>query len=46
MAQKSTKPDRIEKELLLLRNLPNTFKLGRRETPLGNVIYVRSPFTD
>lgn len=40
MAQASKKPDRVEKELLLLRNLPSSFKLGKKITPLGTVIYV------
>jgi hypothetical protein len=34
------KPKRIEKELLLLRNLPKEYKLGKRETPLGTLLYV------
>jgi len=36
------KPKRIEKELLLLRNLPKEYKLGKRETPLGTLLYVCS----
>ena len=36
------KPERIEKELLLLRNLPNSYKLGKRVTSLGTIIYVSS----
>ena len=39
------KPDRIEKELLLLRNLPNTFKIGKKNTALGTVVYVNSILT-
>lgn len=35
------KPKRIEKELLLLRNLPKEYKLGKRETPLGTLLYVK-----
>jgi hypothetical protein len=35
------KPKRIEKELLLLRNLPKEYKLGKRETALGTLLYVR-----
>lgn len=35
------KPSRIEKELMLLRNLPHSYKLGRKTTSLGIVIYVR-----
>ena len=38
------KPKRIEKELLLLRNLPKEYKLGKRETPLGTLLYVRHRF--
>lgn len=34
------KPERIEKELLLLRNLPNYYKLGKKVTALGTVIYL------
>lgn len=34
------KPKRIEKELLLLRNLPKEYKLGKRETSLGTLLYV------
>ncbi len=34
------KPKRIDKELLLLRNLPKEYKLGKRETPLGTLLYV------
>ena len=41
MAQQVKKPDRIEKEMLLLRNLPSTFKHGKKQTFLGTVIYVR-----
>ena len=37
------KPKRIEKELLLLRNLPKEYKLGKRETPLGTLLYVILP---
>jgi len=36
-----SKPKRIEKELLLLRNLPKEYKLGKRETALGTLLYVR-----
>lgn len=35
------KPKRIEKELLLLRNLPKEYKLGKRETALGTLLYVK-----
>jgi len=35
------KPKRIDKELLLLRNLPKEYKLGKREIPLGTLLYVR-----
>ena len=34
---------RIDKELLLLRNLPKEYKLGKRETPLGTLLYVPNP---
>jgi hypothetical protein len=34
------KPKRIEKELMLLRNLPKEYKLGKKETPLGILLYV------
>lgn len=34
------KHERIDKELLLLRNLPNQYKLGQKKTALGRVIYV------
>jgi hypothetical protein len=37
------KPKRIEKELLQLRNLPAQYKLGKRETPLGTLLYVTIP---
>lgn len=40
-ANNKHKPKRIEKELLLLRNLPKEYKLGKRETPLGTLLYVR-----
>ena len=36
----SPKHERIEKELLLLRNLPMQYKLGQKKTALGRVIYV------
>jgi hypothetical protein len=39
-ANNKHKPKRIEKELLLLRNLPKEYKLGKRETPLGTLLYV------
>jgi len=35
------KPSRIEKEQMLLRNLPHSYKLGRKTTSLGIVIHVR-----
>ena len=35
-----SKPKRIDKELLLLRNLPKEYKLGKRETSLGTLFYV------
>ena len=34
------KPKKIEKELLLLRNLPKEFKIGRKDTALGTLLYV------
>jgi len=34
------KHERIDKELLLLRNLPNQYKLGQKKTALGRVIYL------
>jgi hypothetical protein len=41
------KHERIEKELLLLRNLPNnSFKLGQKKTNLGRVIYVSESYRD
>ena len=36
----SPKHERIEKELLMLRNLPMQYKLGQKKTALGRVIYV------
>jgi hypothetical protein len=40
------KPKRIEKELLNLRNLPKEYKLGKRETPLGTLLYVFILYSD
>lgn len=37
---KHNKTKRIEKELLQLRNLPKEYKLGKRETDLGTLLYV------
>jgi len=37
---RGTKQKRIEKELLQLRNLPREYKLGKRETGLGTLLYV------
>ena len=34
------KPKRIDKELMLLRNLPKEYKIGKKESPLGIVLYV------
>jgi ubiquitin-protein ligase len=34
------KPKRLDKELLLLRNLPKEFKIGKKETPLGIILFV------
>lgn len=39
-ARGGNKPKRLEKELLQLRNLPREYKLGKRETPLGTLLYV------
>ena len=39
--QISHKPIRIDKEIHLLKNLPKEYKLGKRETPLGTLLYVR-----
>ena len=41
LAFTKSKPKRIEKELLLLRNLPKEYKLGKRETSLGTLLYVK-----
>ena len=38
------KPKRIEKELNQLRNLPKEYKLGKRETDLGTLLYVHFYF--
>jgi hypothetical protein len=38
------KQKRLEKELLQLRNLPREYKLGKRETPLGTLLYVTITF--
>jgi hypothetical protein len=35
-----SKPKRIEKELQLLKNLPKEFKLGKKDTALGTLIFV------
>ena len=35
------KQKRIEKELLMLRSLPPEYKLGKRETELGTLLFVR-----
>ena len=40
-ASLSHKPIRVEKEVHLLKNLPNQYKLGKRETALGTLLYVR-----
>ena len=39
---RGNKQKRIEKELLQLRNLPKEIKLGKRETGLGILLYVRN----
>jgi hypothetical protein len=36
----SHKPIRVEKEIHLLKNLPREYKLGKRETNLGTLLYV------
>lgn len=36
------KTNRVEKELLLLRNLPDAFKHSRSNSALGTLIIVRS----
>ncbi len=41
----SHKPIRIEKEVHLLKNLPKEYKLGKRETALGTLLYVESLFS-
>lgn len=38
----SHKPIRVEKEVHLLKNLPKEYKLGKRETALGTLLYVTS----
>ena len=40
--QLNHKPVRVEKEIQLLKNLPREYKLGKRETPLGTLLYVGS----
>jgi len=40
MASPAKKITRIEKELLLLRNLSKEFKIGKREVALGTLLYV------
>jgi hypothetical protein len=39
-ASRGNKQKRIEKELLALRNLPREFKIGKKETGLGILLYV------
>jgi hypothetical protein len=34
------KPKRIDKELMLLRNLPKEYKIGKKDSPLGIILYV------
>ena len=38
--QNKHKPKRIEKELLQLRNLPKEYKIGKKDTALGTLLYV------
>jgi hypothetical protein len=38
------KPKRIDKELMLLRNLPKEYKIGKKDSPLGTVLYVDIAF--
>jgi hypothetical protein len=40
MAQAAKKITRIEKELLLLRNLSKEYKIGKRDVALGTLLYV------
>ena len=41
MAQvNKNKEKRIDKEIILLRNLPEAYKLGKKETQLGTLIDV------
>ena len=42
---RGNKQKRIEKELLQLRNLPREIKLGKRETGLGILLYVRLSYS-
>jgi hypothetical protein len=42
-ASRGNKQKRIEKELLALRNLPREFKIGKKETGLGILLYVSLP---
>ena len=39
-----SKTKRIEKELSLLRTLPKEFKLAKKDTALGTLIYVTTMF--
>jgi hypothetical protein len=43
-ASRGNKQKRIEKELLALRNLPREFKIGKKETGLGILLYVSLRF--
>ena len=38
--QNKHKQKRIEKELLQLRNLPKEYKIGKKDTALGTLLYV------
>lgn len=40
------KPKRIDKELLLLRNLPKEYKIGKKSTSLGTLLYVSKSTND
>ena len=44
VASRGNKQKRIEKELLALRNLPTEFKIGKKETGLGILLYVSLRF--
>lgn len=39
-SMQAKKAQRVEKELKLLRNLPKEYKIGKRDTSLGTLLYV------